>query len=238
MIQEEASSRTRLLVGDAAYERISTARVIIFGVGGVGSWCAESLVRSGIGHITIVDSDCVEPSNLNRQLMATTLTLGQLKVEALAERFRAIRPDLSITALQAKYSAETSDSFSLADYDCIIDCIDSLPHKLHLILTATSLPRRAEGRGPHFFSSMGAGRKMDPQLIRTAEFWKVEGCPLARALRNKMKKDGKFPVRKFRCVYAPGLYSGSQPGGTMMHITAQFGLTLSAMALEKITAQE
>lgn len=229
-------SRVEKLIGRESLDRLRQARVIVFGVGGVGSWCVEALLRSGVGHITIVDSDCVEQSNLNRQMMATTLTLGQPKVIAMRERLLSINPEADIQAIEGRYTAETSDSFHLQDYDCIIDCIDSLPHKLHLILTATALsPRPETGRRPLFFSSMGAARKVDSSLIRTAEFWRVEGCPLARALRNKMKKEGTFPRRKFQCVYAPGIVETSEPGGTMMHITAQFGLKLAELFIRKTT---
>lgn len=229
-------SRVERLIGAEALERLRRARVIVFGVGGVGSWCVEALVRSGVGHITIVDSDCVEISNLNRQMMATSLTLGQPKVIAMRDRLLSINPQVSVLPVEGRYTAETSDSFHLGDYDCIIDCIDSLPHKLHLILTATALPPRPEsGRRPLFFSSMGAARKIDSSQIRTAEFWRVEGCPLARALRNKMKKDGTRPRHKFQCVYAPGILPSSQPGGTMMHITAQFGLKLAEMVIRGLS---
>lgn len=221
--------RTQRLVGRTAMERIREARVILFGVGGVGSWCAEALIRSGVNHLTIVDSDCVEPSNLNRQLMATVHTLGQPKVEALRQHLLSLNPQADILPLQRLYTAETSADFSLDSYDFIIDCIDSLPHKLHLILTATALPSR-----PVFLSSMGAARKIEPAAPRVAEFWKVEGCPLARALRTKMKKEGQFPRRKFRCVYAPGVLETSESGGTMMHVTAQFGLTLAGLVLKEL----
>ena len=204
--------------------------MFLFGVGGVGSWCAEALIRSGVQHLTIVDSDCVEPSNLNRQLMATVHTLGQPKVEALRQHLLSLNPQADILPLQRLYTAETSADFSLDSYDFIIDCIDSLPHKLHLILTATALPSR-----PMFLSSMGAARKIEPAAPRVAEFWKVEGCPLARALRTKMKKEGQFPRRKFRCVYAPGVLETSEPGGTMMHVTAQFGLTLAGLVLKELS---
>lgn len=226
-------SRTIRLIGPERYQLLQSARVIIFGVGGVGSWCAEALVRSGIGHLTIVDSDCVDVSNLNRQLMATTSTIGQPKVEVLRRRLLDINPHASVEAIQDIYSAETSAQYALGGYDYIVDCIDSLPHKLHLILTATSLPQRVEtGRRPVFLSSMGAGRKMDSSRIRTGEFWTVEGCPLARALRNHMKRAKTFPQHKFQCVYAPGIVEYSEPGGTMMHITAQFGLRLAGLLIE------
>ena len=136
-------------------DRIASTRVIIFGVGGVGSWCAESLVRSGIMHITIVDSDRVCASNINRQLMATTKTVGMVKVDVLKERLLEINPAAQITALQQIYCAETSDSFQLNSFDYIIDAIDSLENKADLIRTATKT-------SAVLFSSMGAALKMNP----------------------------------------------------------------------------
>ena len=178
-------------------QRIAEARVIIFGVGGVGSWCAESLVRSGIRHLTVVDSDRVCITNCNRQLMATSKTIGQVKVEALRNRLLEINPDAEINALQMIYDYTTADSFHLETYDFIIDAIDSLTEKAHLILHATSLPKHIT-----FFSSMGAALRIDPFKVRTVEFWKIQGDALARALRNKFKKQKTFPKRKFLCVYS------------------------------------
>ena len=185
---------------------IAEKRVIIFGVGGVGSWCAESLVRSGIRKLTIVDSDRVCITNINRQLMATTKTVGQVKVDALKERLLSINPSAEITALQQIFTAETAESFELDTYDYIIDAIDSLKDKALLILMATSLSSlRGDKRGPQFFSSMGAALKLDPTRIKIVEFWKVKGDPLARALRNRFKRDKVFPKRKFQCVYSDEL---------------------------------
>ena len=172
--------RSELLLGEEAMERIAQKRVILFGVGGVGSWCAESLVRSGIKHLTIVDSDRVAITNINRQLMATTNTVGQVKVEALKERLLSINPSAEITALQKIFSQETAEEFDLDTYDNIIDAIDSLKDKAALILLACRTKAK-------FFSSMGAALKMDPTRIKVTEFWKVEGDPLARALRKKFK---------------------------------------------------
>ena len=199
--------RSELLLGVEAMERIVQKRVIIFGVGGVGSWCAESLVRSGIRQLTIVDSDRVCITNINRQLMATTKTVGQVKVEALKERLLSINPKAEITALQQVFSAETADSFHLDSYDYIIDAIDSLKDKAALILLATSSPSlEGSKRGrPKLFSSMGAALKLDPTRIRVTEFWKVQGDPLARALRKKFKSQNQFPKRKFQCVYSDEL---------------------------------
>lgn len=190
--------RTALLVGREAMEAIMRQRVIIFGVGGVGSWVAESLVRSGIMHLTLVDSDRVSITNVNRQCPATTLTIGKVKVDAMKTRLLEINPEAQIEALQDIYSADTAASFHLENYNYIIDAIDSLENKAALIRHATSLPPTVK-----FFSSMGAALKMDPTQIRVDEFWKVKGCPLARALRQKFKRSKQFPGRKFKVVYSP-----------------------------------
>lgn len=193
-------NRTELLLGAQTMEQISNTRVIIMGVGGVGSWCADSLVRSGIRRLTIVDSDRVCITNCNRQLMATTKTIGQVKVEALKNHLLSINPNAEITALQKIYSSESADEFELEQYDVIIDAIDSLKDKASLILHATRL--KHERPQTVFISSMGAALRLDPTMIRTSEFWKVKGDPLARALRNKFKRNKEFPQAKFLCVYS------------------------------------
>jgi len=235
--------RAELLLGDEAMGRIAQKRVIIFGVGGVGSWCAESLVRSGISRLTIVDSDRVAVTNINRQLMATTKTVGQVKVEALKERLLAINPSAEITALQQIFNAETAESFQLGTYDYIIDAIDSLKDKALLILLATSLSPQGESRRGAFFSSMGAALKLDPTRIKIAEFWKVQGDPLARALRKRFKRDGQYPKRKFQCVYSDELLENKMPidpndrgNGTIAHITAIFGFMLAGLVVQDAVA--
>lgn len=205
-IEQAIFRRSELLLGDEAMRSIAEKRVIIFGVGGVGSWCAESLVRSGIKQLTIVDSDRVCITNINRQLMATSKTVGQVKVDVLKERLLSINPAAEITAIQQIFTAETADSFHIDSYDYIIDAIDSLKDKALLILMATASSRTGvDGKAPKFFSSMGAALKLDPTRIKTAEFWKVQGDPLARALRNRFKRDKVFPKRKFQCVYSDEL---------------------------------
>ncbi len=234
--EQDFFGRTALLAGGDMMCRLRSTKVLIFGVGGVGSWCAESLARSAIGSITMVDPDRVAPSNINRQMPALHSTIGRLKVEVIAERLSDINPEAVITAMPCSYSAENAASFHIEDYDFIIDAIDSLDDKADLILRCTNpstAPRTA------FFSSMGAARKMHPDKVRTSEFWKVEGCPLARALRTYFRRKGVFPVRKFRCVYSPERLehrAGGPKGvnGTFAHTTAVFGLTLASMVIEKL----
>lgn len=236
-------SRTELLLGADKLNNIRQARVLIFGIGGVGSWCAEALVRSGIMELTIVDSDRICISNCNRQLMATSKTLGQVKVEALRNRLLEINPDANILCLQKIYNAETAESFHMEEYDYIVDAIDSLKDKADLILRATALPKHIT-----FISSMGAALKRDPFLVRKAEFWKVKGDPLARAIRKKFKHLNVYPSRKFECVYseekpmqnlgdnksACDASDGKHLNGSLCHITATFGNAIAGMILNHI----
>ena len=265
-IEQAIFRRTELLLGEETMQRIASKRVIIFGVGGVGSWCAESLVRSGIRQLTIVDSDRVCITNINRQLMATAKTVGQVKVEVLRERLLSINPSAEITAMQQIFCEETAESFELESYDYVIDAIDSLKDKALLILLACQ-------KGVTFFSSMGAALKLDPMRIKVTEFWKVQGDPLARALRNRFKRNKQYPSRKFQCVYSDELLQNkgtnatcgteecvcpkakSGPGnpsllnhewcstkaqinGTVSHVTAIFGLMLAGLVMQDIVKQE
>lgn len=182
-IEQGMQRRTELLLGKDNLEKLQSARVLIFGIGGVGSWCAEGLLRSGVRNITIVDSDRVCVTNCNRQLMATSRTIGEVKVDALRERLLEINPNANITAYQKIYQAETADEFHMEEYDFIIDAIDSLKDKADLILRATALPKEIT-----FISSMGAALRRDPFKVRKAEFWKVEGDPLAKALRKNSRR--------------------------------------------------
>jgi tRNA A37 threonylcarbamoyladenosine dehydratase len=232
MITQEIFSRAELLLGSEAMKCLSEKRVMIFGVGGVGSWCAEALIRTGITHLTIVDFDSVSPSNINRQLMATTATIGQPKVEVLRQRLLAINPLAEITALQQMLTEDSIEQFHLASYDYVIDAIDSLKNKALLILKTCETDAR-------LFSSMGAALKLDPSRIRVTEFWKVEGDPLARALRKHFKSMQQYPQRKFQCVFSDeqlanqpiAAPNAERANGSLMHITAIFGLTLASLVI-------
>ena len=234
-------NRARLLVGEKGMERIAQSRVLLFGVGGVGSWCAESLVRSGIAHLTIVDADTVNITNVNRQLMATTRTVGRPKVEALKERLLEINPSAQITPIHALFTPESAAEFHLEDYDYVIDCIDSLKDKTALIELASHSPAT-------LFSSMGAALKIAPTRIRVAEFWNVNGDPLARAIRKKMRKEGRTTGKPVLCVYSEELLENQgeaqEPAqeivrkacvnGSLAHITAIFGHSLAGLVLMDI----
>ena len=218
-------TRTIQLIGEEGFAALQRARVILFGVGGVGGWCAEALLRTGIGHLTIVDFDKVETTNLNRQVVATHNNIGQSKVLEMQKRLLSIAPQADIQAIERQYNAATADTFDLAQYDIVVDAIDMVECKALLLYRATQA-------GCKVYSSMGAGRKTDPQKIRTAEFWKVQGCPLARALRTKMKKANLLPAAKIQCVYSEEI-SGDQ--GTLAPVVGVFGMTLASMVINDLT---
>jgi tRNA A37 threonylcarbamoyladenosine dehydratase len=229
-------ARTERLIGADGLARLAAARVILFGTGGVGSWCAEALIRSGIGHLTMVDPDCVDETNINRQLPATTATVGQPKVEVLRNRLLEINPEADITALRQRY--EKGVDFGLSQYDVIIDAIDSLTDKMNLLLEASATPAQV-------FCSLGAACKLDPTKIKVAEFFSVRGCPLGAALRKKMRKENTLPAKPITVVYdeevLPNRGPEQDPGpgkaianGTLAHITGIFGFTLAGLVIEHI----
>ena len=240
-------ARTERLVGPEGMARLQAARVILFGVGGVGGWCAEALVRSGIGHLTLVDPDAVDVTNVNRQLPATTRTVGLPKVQVLRDRLLEINPSADIVALQERYDGGTlpsaapgSRSFDLAAYDYIVDAIDSLTDKMNLLLEASAAPGK-------LFCSLGAACKIDPTKVRVAEFFSVRGCPLGAALRKKMRQSKRLPAKPFLCVYddevLPNLGPAQDPGpgkavanGTLAPVTGLFGFTLAGLVVQDCLA--
>lgn len=186
-------SRTRLLLGDAALERLAAARVILFGLGGVGGHAAESLARCGVGAIDLVDDDVVSPSNLNRQLFATSETIGLPKTEAAAARLRAVAPGCRVTCHRLFYLPETAKKIDLSLYDYAIDAIDTVTAKLCLIAAA-------QAAGTPILSCMGTGNKLDPSLLRVSMLSETRGDPLARVMRKEAKKRG---LRDFPVVWSP-----------------------------------
>ena len=238
--------RLKILAGNEATEALERSRVIVFGLGGVGSWCAEALVRSGIGSISIVDSDEVCVSNVNRQIQALGSTLGRSKAEALEERLRDINPGCEIKAFPSQFSRETAETFDIPGADYVIDAIDTMPHKLDLIETVIS---RAPGAGPRLFSSMGMAQKIDPTLIKTANIWDTAGCPLARLVRQGLLK--RDFSGNFTAVYstekplqqAPDSSastepeSGKKPLGSVVTVTAAAGMVLASLVVRDVYAR-
>ena len=234
-------SRSEALLGAEAMERLRNERVILFGVGGVGSWCAEALIRTGLTHLTLVDGDVVQASNVNRQLPATHETIGRPKVEVLRERLLTINPEAEIVAINAMYkpndkSFPLGEDLGEAPFNYIIDAIDDVPAKTDLIINATRV------RGMKVFSSMGAALRFDPTAVTTGELMTIKGDALAKAVRARMKKLGVKPYKKVKCVYSeenakplPASPEGKEKiKGSLMQVTAVFGCTLASMVIEDI----
>ncbi len=185
-------SRTQLLLGTEAMEKLKRARVAVFGIGGVGGYVCEALVRSGVGAFDLVDDDKVCLTNLNRQIIATRKTVGKYKVEVMRERILEINPDCDVRVHQCFYLPETADQFNFSDYDYVVDAVDTVTAKVTLVL-------EAQKAGVPIISCMGAGNKLDPSRFRVADIYKTQGCPLARVMRTALRKRG---VKKLKVVYS------------------------------------
>lgn len=218
--------RTVRLIGEEAAEKLKRARVAVFGVGGVGSFAAEALVRAGVGTLLFVDGDCVEETNLNRQLIATRETLGMPKAEAARARALSINPDANVVALSLFYDEATADQIDLSQYDFVADCIDSVPSKLLLI-------ERAKRAGCRVVCAMGAGNKLDPTALEVADIEKTTVCPLARTVRQQLRKRG---VRGVKAVFSRELPYRTAPGapGSISFVPGAAGLALAGEILREI----
>ncbi|OUN36628.1 tRNA threonylcarbamoyladenosine dehydratase [Massilimicrobiota sp. An80] len=187
-------SRFELLVGEDNIQKLNQAHVIVFGVGGVGGYVVEALVRSGIGHITIVDNDVISLSNLNRQIIATQETIGQKKVDVMKKRILSIHPECDVTTLDMFYLPETADQIDLSQYDYVVDAIDTITSKIELAV-------RCDQKIP-LISSMGTGNKMNPALLQVSDIYKTSVCPLAKVMRRELKKRR---VKHLKVVYSQEL---------------------------------
>lgn len=187
--------RTEMLLGKEAVEKLKNSRVAVFGIGGVGGYALEALVRSGVGEIDIIDSDCVAVSNINRQILATTETVGQKKVDVAEARAKAINPDVKINKFPVFYLPETTDAFDFSNYDYVIDAIDTVSGKMELV-------KRANEVGTPIICSMGTGNKLDPTAFEVTDIYKTSVCPLAKVMRGLCKKQG---IRHLKVVYSKEL---------------------------------
>lgn len=190
---QEAGSRTEQLIGTLAAEQLRKAHVCVFGVGGVGGYAAEALVRAGVGELTLVDPDTVALSNINRQIIATMDTVGMYKTEAAAKRFASIRPDCVIHERRCFYMPENAGEFDFSSYDYIIDAIDTVTAKL-------SIAEEASRAGTPVISAMGTGNKLDAGQFVVTDVYKTNTCPLAAVMRRELKKRG---IKHLKVVYSP-----------------------------------
>ena len=185
-------SRTQLLLGAEAMEKLHNSRVAVFGIGGVGGYVCEGLVRSGVGAFDLVDDDKVCLTNLNRQIIATRKTVGKYKVDVMRERMLEINPDCDVRVHKCFYLPETAAEFNFSDYNYVVDAVDTVTAKVTLVL-------EAQKAGVPIISCMGAGNKLDPSRFRVADIYKTQGCPLARVMRTALRKRG---VKKLKVVYS------------------------------------
>lgn len=185
-------SRTELLFGKEAMEKLAHSRVAVFGIGGVGGYVCEALVRSGVGAFDLIDDDKVCLTNLNRQIIATRSTVGKYKTDVMMERMKDINPDVEVQVHKCFFLPENADSFPFADYDYVVDAVDTVTAKISLVM-------KAQEAGVPIISSMGAGNKLDASAFRVADIYKTKVCPLAKVMRRELKKRG---VKKLKVVYS------------------------------------
>ncbi len=189
---EDRFSRTELLLGAEKMKRLAEATVAVFGVGGVGGYVVEALARSGIGAFVLVDNDKVSLSNINRQIIATTKTVGRCKTDVMRERIRDINPEAKVEVHNCFFLPETADEFDFAGYSYVVDAVDTVTAKIEIVL-------RAQAVGTPVISSMGAGNKLDPTAFQVADLYRTSVCPLAKVMRRELKKRG---VKELKVVYS------------------------------------
>lgn len=185
-------SRTQLLLGEDAMKKLADMRVAVFGIGGVGGYVCEALVRSGIGHFDLIDDDKVCLTNINRQIIATRKTIGKYKVDVMKERMLDINPEVEVTVHKCFFLPENADEFPFAEYDYVVDAVDTVTAKIELVM-------KSQKEGVPIMSSMGAGNKLDASAFRVADIYKTQMCPLAKVMRRELKKRG---VKKLKVVYS------------------------------------
>ena len=227
----EQFSRTERLLGTAAMEKLKSSRVAVFGIGGVGGFAVEALVRAGIGAIDLIDNDTVALSNLNRQIIATHDTVGRPKTEVMAERIARISPDTRVRVFQTFYLPENADQFDFTDYDYVIDAIDTVTGKIGLVMQAAAA-------GTPIISSMGTGNKLDPTALEVSDIYRTSVCPLAKVMRTELKKRG---IRSLKVVYSRELpmtpapeespETGASPGAGKKRAPASISFVPSAAGL-------
>ena len=237
-MSEHRLSRMELLVGGVGLRRLASASVAVFGVGGVGGYAVEALARAGVGRLTLVDFDVVALSNINRQIHALDGTVGRAKVQVMAERCRAINPTIRVEPLQEFYGADTAEVLLGRGFDRVLDCIDHITAKLHLI-------QSCKERGLPIISSMGAANKLDPTKVAVADLFQTQKCRLARILRKELRKRGiasgvpvVYSTEEFRplCESDPEERARRVTLGSSSYIPPIFGLTMAGEVIRELVA--
>jgi tRNA A37 threonylcarbamoyladenosine dehydratase len=225
-MEESMYTRTENMLGEEAVQRLRAARVIIFGVGGVGGFAAEALARIGIGEITVVDNDVVSPSNINRQIIALNSTIGKYKVDCIKERILDINPEARVITHAIFYPDKAAPVLNFAEYDYVLDCIDTLKSKLTLI-------EQARGAGARIISAMGAGNKLDPTRLKVADISKTSGDPLARRVRTELRKMGINHLKVVFSDEAPAI-TGERTPPSLPTLPSVMGLIMASEVIRDI----
>lgn len=236
---DEQFSRTAALLGEEAVERLSLARVAVFGIGGVGGHVCEALARSGVGELVLFDRDVVSRSNINRQIIALHSTVGRPKVEVMRDRVLDINPDAVVETHQIFYTPENADTVPLEGFDFIADCIDTVSAKIELIC-------RAQAAGVPIISAMGAGNKLDPSCFRVTDLAKTEGCPLARVMRVSLRKRGITHLPVVFSPEPPAAIRGATPEeanrrstpASVAYVPSVAGLVMAGEIIRRLTMKE
>lgn len=224
----ERSIRTEMLLGEEKLNRLQNAHVAVFGIGGVGGFVVEALARAGVGTLTLVDRDTVSESNLNRQIIALTNTIGRDKVDVMKERIALINPECNVDARKCFYLPDTADSFDFTEYDYIVDSVDTVTAKLELVV-------RAKDAGTSIISCMGTGNKLDPSQFEICDISKTSVCPLARVMRRELKKRG---IDKLTVLYSkeqPIDVGGVLPG-SISYVPATAGLMIAGRVIRDLVS--
>ena len=227
---DERFIRTKLLIGSEKLDILRTKHVAVFGVGGVGGYVCEALARCGIGRFTIVDRDTVNESNINRQIIALTSTVGRAKVDVMKERMCDINPDVYIEACEVFYLPQNASEFDFTKYDYVVDAVDTVTAKLQIITAAKEA-------NVHVISSMGAGNKLDPSLFRIADISKTSVCPLAKVMRRELKNRG---LKDVKCVYSTeeAIKPEGNEIGSIAFVPSVAGLLIASEVIKDLIEQD
>ncbi len=220
-------SRTEMIIGKEAVEKIKAASVIVFGIGGVGSYVVEGLARAGVGRLMLVDNDMVDITNINRQLPALHSTVGQSKAKVMAERVKDINPDCDVEAIECFFMPDTADRFDFAEFDYVVDAIDTVTGKLALI-------EKAYSEDVPVISSMGTGNKLDPSQFKITTIEKTKVCPLAKVMRRELKNRGIKDVKVLYSEEEPIKHEGGSTPGSISFVPSVAGLMIAGEVIRDI----
>lgn len=221
----EKFTRTENLIGKDKLNILQNSHIAVFGIGGVGGYVTEALIRAGVGKIDIIDNDTVSESNINRQIIATTKNIGKYKVDVMKERILDINPDATVNAYNTLYLPNTADQFNFSKYDYVVDAVDNVTAKIELVL-------RANNSNVPIISSMGTGNKLDPTAFEVSDIYKTEVCPLAKVMRTELKKRG---VKKLKVVYSKEKpVTNQRPPASISFVPSVAGLILASEVIKDI----